>query len=47
MTLVHTVTVLPADVSFECSEEETVLQAAIRRGFALPYGCRKGHCGTC
>jgi len=43
----HRVTVLPADVSFECSEEETVLQAAIRRGFALPYGCRKGHCGTC
>jgi propane monooxygenase reductase subunit len=47
MTAVHTVTVLPAAVSFECSEEETVLQAAIRRGFALPYGCRKGHCGTC
>jgi propane monooxygenase reductase subunit len=47
MTAVHTVTVLPAEISFECSEEETVLQAAIRRGFALPYGCRKGHCGTC
>jgi propane monooxygenase reductase component len=47
MTAVHTVTVLPADVSFECTEDETVLAAAIRRGFALPYGCRKGHCGTC
>lgn len=43
----HQVTVLPAGVSFDCSEEETILEAAVRRGFALPYGCRKGNCGTC
>jgi propane monooxygenase reductase component len=47
MTPVHQVTVLPADVTFECSELETMLEAAVKRGFALPYGCRKGNCGTC
>ena len=26
---------------------ETVLQAALREGFPLPYGCRNGACGTC
>ncbi|MEW6470781.1 MAG: 2Fe-2S iron-sulfur cluster-binding protein [Actinomycetota bacterium] len=47
MAPVHQVTILPADVSFDCSEEETILDAAVRRGFALPYGCKKGNCGTC
>ena len=47
MAPVHSITVLPSRVSFECSEQETILEAAVRRGFALPYGCRKGHCGTC
>lgn len=26
---------------------ETILQAALRGGFSLPYGCRNGSCGTC
>jgi propane monooxygenase reductase subunit len=47
MAPVHTLTLLPADVTFECSEDETILEAAIRRGLSLPYGCRKGNCGTC
>src|SRR5581483_3613759 len=47
MAPVHTLTLLPADVTFECSEDETILSAAIRRGLSLPYGCRKGNCGTC
>jgi propane monooxygenase reductase component len=47
MAPVHTLTLLPADITFECSEEETILSAAIRRGLSLPYGCRKGNCGTC
>src|SRR5262245_38798513 len=47
MGSVHTLTLLPAVVTFECSEDETILQAAIRRGLSLPYGCRKGNCGTC
>jgi propane monooxygenase reductase component len=47
MAPIHSVTIQPAGVTFECSEEETILDAAVRRGFALPYGCKKGHCGTC
>jgi propane monooxygenase reductase subunit len=47
MPPVHTVTIVPADVTFDCSEEETILEAAIRRGFVLPYGCSQGRCGTC
>jgi propane monooxygenase reductase component len=47
MTPLHEITVLPANVTVKCSEEETILEAAIRAGFGLPYGCRKGHCSTC
>jgi propane monooxygenase reductase subunit len=43
----HSVTVLPVDVTFECTEDEPVLTAALRNGLSLPYGCRKGNCGTC
>jgi propane monooxygenase reductase subunit len=41
------VEVLPAGVRFDCGENEPVLAAAIRAGLSLPYGCRKGNCGTC
>ncbi|HEY4410817.1 MAG TPA: FAD-binding oxidoreductase [Acidimicrobiia bacterium] len=47
MTPLHEITVLPANITVKCSEEETILDAAIRAGFGLPYGCRKGHCSTC
>ena len=43
----HSVTLLPADLRFECGEDETILSAALRHGCCLPYGCRKGNCGTC
>lgn len=43
----HSVTLLPADLHFECGEDETILSAALRHGCCLPYGCRKGNCGTC
>jgi NAD(P)H-flavin reductase/ferredoxin len=36
-----------ADISFPCAADETVLDAAERAGFALPYSCRKGVCNTC
>lgn len=26
---------------------ETILEAALREGFSLPYGCRNGSCGVC
>ncbi|MEK6749801.1 MAG: CDP-6-deoxy-delta-3,4-glucoseen reductase [Pseudomonadota bacterium] len=32
---------------FDCHPEETVLEAALRQGYALPYSCRSGACGSC
>ncbi|MDY6942272.1 MAG: CDP-6-deoxy-delta-3,4-glucoseen reductase [Pseudomonadota bacterium] len=37
----------PGQVSFQVEPGETVLEAALRQGVALPYGCRNGTCGTC
>lgn len=41
------ITVLPFDHSFECNEEETLLEAALRHGYYLRYGCRAGGCSSC
>ncbi len=32
---------------FSVNSDETVLDAAIRQGVHLPYGCRSGKCGKC
>lgn len=32
---------------FEVDESETVLAAALRSGYVLPYSCRSGSCGSC
>jgi len=32
---------------FSVKEGETVLDAALRQGIGLPYGCRNGACGKC
>ena len=32
---------------FSIEENETVLDAALRQGVGLPYGCRNGACGKC
>lgn len=42
-----TVRVLPSEHSFEVNDGETVLDAALRHGYAFPYGCRNGVCGSC
>lgn len=42
-----TVTVRPSGHSFEVEPGETVLEAALRQGIGLPYGCKNGACGTC
>ena len=43
----HQVTIKPSNHVFTCNEGETVLAAALREGFTLPYGCRNGACGAC
>lgn len=35
------------DISFDCAEDETVLGAAERAGYSIPYSCRKGVCSSC
>lgn len=32
---------------FSVEPDETVLEAALRQGIGLPYGCRNGACGKC
>ncbi len=41
------VQVEPSHHEFTAESEETVLDAALRQGISLPYGCRNGRCGTC
>ena len=43
----YAVTIQPSGHSFHVEEDETVLVAALREGFALAYGCRNGACGSC
>ncbi len=42
-----TVTVQPSGRTFTVDRDEPVLQAAIRQGIGLPYGCKDGACGSC
>ncbi len=41
------VTIQPSGQHLEVEDDETVLEAALRQGFAFPYGCRNGACGSC
>jgi CDP-4-dehydro-6-deoxyglucose reductase len=45
--LSYQINVAASDISFDCHDGETVLDAAERAGFALPYSCRKGVCAEC
>ena len=44
--MTHTVR-LANGVELQARDDEPVLDAALRQGVALPYGCRNGVCGTC
>ncbi len=43
----HQVTIQPSGHRFSVEDDETILEAALREGFSLPYGCRNGACGSC
>ncbi|MEO8441089.1 MAG: CDP-6-deoxy-delta-3,4-glucoseen reductase [Betaproteobacteria bacterium] len=41
------VTIRPGNHVFEVGVDETILDAALREGYVISYGCRNGACGTC
>ena len=43
----YQVNVQPSGRQFEVLDGETVLEAGIRQGIGLPYGCKDGACGSC
>ena len=43
----HSIILQPSGLQFSVEEGETVLAAALRQGFVLPYGCKSGACGSC
>jgi CDP-4-dehydro-6-deoxyglucose reductase len=42
-----TVTVMPSGKQFAVEPDESVLEAGLRQGVVLPYGCKNGACGSC
>jgi CDP-4-dehydro-6-deoxyglucose reductase len=45
--MAYQVTIKPSNHTFAVQAGETVLEAALREGFVIAYGCRNGACGTC
>lgn len=43
----YQVTIQSSGHTFTVESTETVLDAALRQGVVLPYGCRNGACGSC
>ncbi|MDH5446765.1 MAG: CDP-6-deoxy-delta-3,4-glucoseen reductase [Gammaproteobacteria bacterium] len=43
----YTITIQPSGHQFTVDTDETILDAALRQGFNLSYGCRNGACGSC
>ena len=43
----HTVTIEPSGHKFIIEDSDSILDAGLRHGFHLPYGCRNGACGSC
>ncbi len=43
----YRITFRPSDRIITTESSETILEAALRHGLSLPYGCRNGSCGTC
>jgi CDP-4-dehydro-6-deoxyglucose reductase len=45
--MTYQVTIHPSGHAFTAGQTESVLEAALRQGIILPYGCRNGACGSC
>ena len=45
--MVFQVTVKPSGKQFAAEPDERLLDAALRQGIVLPYGCKNGACGSC
>jgi len=43
----HTVRIKHTEHQFTVGADETILQAALRQGIELPWGCGNGICGVC
>jgi len=43
----HQITVQPSGRQFAAEADETILDAALRHGLTMPYGCKDGACGAC
>ncbi|NCX56801.1 MAG: CDP-6-deoxy-delta-3,4-glucoseen reductase, partial [Burkholderiaceae bacterium] len=43
----YQITIKNSGKTFSANSDETVLEAAMRQGIHLPYGCKNGACGSC
>ena len=43
----HEIQLEPIGEVIGCGPDETILDAALRQGFNLVYGCREGQCSAC
>ncbi|MBX9609474.1 MAG: 2Fe-2S iron-sulfur cluster binding domain-containing protein [Gammaproteobacteria bacterium] len=43
----YLVELAPGGQTFGCGPDETILDAALRQGLDIGYGCRQGRCSTC
>ena len=43
----YVIYLLPGGREVLCNEEDTLLEALERDGNPIPFGCRKGQCGSC
>lgn len=45
--MTYQTTIQPSGHQFPIIENETILEAALKHGYSLPYSCRNGVCGAC
>ncbi len=41
------ISILSADLAFDCDDHDTIMRAAVRAGLQFPYECNVGSCGNC